>query len=87
MSHRVGIHLGCRTTRHKKYKKRSSRAAKAHVRILAGTHTAKNSYFNKTEQMIVERKELKNGQNEMVAEKKKTLSSRAENANMRRHIA
>ena len=54
----------------KKYKKRSSRAAKAHVRILAGTHTAKNSYFNKTEQMIVERKELKNGQNEMVAEKK-----------------
>ena len=56
------------------------------MRILAGTHTAKNSYFNKTEQMIVERKELKNGQNEMVAEKK-TLSSRAENANMRRHIA
>ena len=40
------------------------------MRILAGTHTAKNSYFNKTEQMIVERKELKNGQNEMVAEKK-----------------
>ena len=70
MSHRVGIPLGCRTTRHKKYKKRSSRAAKAHVRILAGTHTAKNSYFNKTEQMIVERKELKNGQNEIVAEKK-----------------
>ena len=54
----------------KNIKKRSSRAAKAHVRILAGTHTAKNSYFNKTEQMIVERKELKNGQNEMVAEKK-----------------
>ena len=37
--------------------------------------------------MIVERKELKNGQNEMVAEKTTTLSSQAENANMRLHLA
>ena len=39
--------------------------------------------------MIVERKELtkKNGQNEMVAEKTTALSSQAENANMRLHLA
>ena len=41
--------------------------------------------------MIVERKEQKktkkNGQNEMVAEKTTTLSSQAENANMRLHLA
>ena len=41
--------------------------------------------------MIVERKELtkkkKNGQNEMVTEKTTTLSSQAENANMRLHLA
>ena len=39
--------------------------------------------------MIVERKELtiKNGQNEMVAEKTTTLSSQAEIADMRLHLA
>ena len=39
--------------------------------------------------MFVERKELtkKTVQNEMVAEKTTTLSSQAENANMRLHLA
>ena len=46
MSHRVGIHdhsSWVQGNSTQKYKKKSSRAAKAHVRILARTHTAKTS--------------------------------------------
>ena len=47
MSHRVGIHLGCRATRPKNIFKKSSRAAKAHVCILERTHTAKTAISTK----------------------------------------
>ena len=58
MSHRVGNHLGCRTTRPKNIKN-SFRAAKAHVRILARTLTAiKLLLLTKNGQLIVDRKEL-----------------------------